>query len=207
MVMRSEPGKGDTSEIYPPRLYQGAQMYILHGPVKASGHEWYEILPLDAKYGDRAGWVASTSTSGEPWIVRAKATCPKAPATVAALASLTSGTRLACFGRVFLTVRGRLEDIAVEVGPGFDWDPPWFGRASILLVDPTSSAAMVSGTWVNLVIDPTATVPDPLPVHTVVQVTGIFDHPAARACTATSRSPWQVFRDLCRWMFVVTEIR
>jgi hypothetical protein len=43
--------------------------------------------------------------------------------------------------------------------------------------------------------------------HGTVRVTGLFDHPAARACTATTYEPASTKPDpSCRWAFAVTSL-
>jgi hypothetical protein len=216
LVIRSEPGISKWSVVSKPWLQRRAQLYVLRGPVRASGYEWYEVMPLSAKHDD-SGWVAAASRSGEPWIKPAAApTCPAIPRTVAGLARLPSGIRLACFGGVAISIRAQLTSCSVVMSDAF-YDPAMFNDvydprkgvpAPVQLSDPKADpCADDNGEGrLDLYLDPAGTSPDPLPMGAVVEVTGIFDHPAARSCTwssgispATGPDP-----NWCRTRFVVT---
>ena len=47
---------------------RGTALYVLDGPVTASGYDWYNVAQLTSRTLP-SGWVASTSRDGEPWIV------------------------------------------------------------------------------------------------------------------------------------------
>lgn len=202
--MRSKPEVGSTSEPYSPTLPKGAELFVVGGPVRESGYDWYEVLPLNSGLPTR-GWVARASRPGEPWITPASATCPKAPTTIAGLSGMTDGTRLACFSQVPITVQARLLPCYCDVDPAYAWKPAWFGDTTLVLAEP-AAAAPPREPWVFLNLDPTGTYPNPLPVGDAVEVTGTFDHPAARGCTATLESEHQVLHDVCRTSFAVTSI-
>lgn len=218
LVMRSEPGIKASSEMYRPWLQPRVQLYVLDGPVRASGYEWYEVMPLSPRY-ESSGWVAAASHAGEPWIKPlATPTCPPKPTTVAGLEDLAYGVRLACFGGVPITLRARLDTCGfVTMDAGFDppmfsgtFDPRADNLAPILLGDPQFEPCSDSedAPWADLYLDPAGMSPDPLPIGKVVEVTGIFDHPAARDCVYSS---WIVEDSepaaaWCRPRFVVTRV-
>ncbi|MEO7665192.1 MAG: SH3 domain-containing protein [Candidatus Limnocylindrales bacterium] len=202
--MRSEPGVSGSSELYVPTLPMGAELFVLGGPVRESDYDWYEVQPLRAGLPPR-GWVARASKTGQPWIVQATATCPIAPTTVDELAHLTEGMRLACFSQVAIVLSARLLPCECELDPAYDWMPAWLGDNSLALADPARAAP--TEPWVFVHLDPTGTYPSPVPTGVVVEVTGMFDHPAARGCTATLASEGEGLRDICRTIFAVTSIR
>ena len=60
--------------------------------------------------------------------------------------------------------------------------------------------------WFGLNLDPAGQHPDVLPVGKVVQVTGMFDHPAAASCTRTEMDGEPVPSQGCRLEFAVTRL-
>ncbi len=60
--MRSKPEVGSTSEPYSPTLPKGAELFVVGGPVRESGYDWYEVLPLNSGLPTR-GWVCLLYTS------------------------------------------------------------------------------------------------------------------------------------------------
>ncbi|MCJ7710072.1 MAG: hypothetical protein MUQ32_04495, partial [Chloroflexi bacterium] len=63
--VRSEPRISDDSFKEEPLLPLGTPLYVLDGPVSASGYDWYEVFPLNSQDLPQ-GWVASASRDGEP---------------------------------------------------------------------------------------------------------------------------------------------
>lgn len=101
--VRSQPRVGDDSLKLEPLLPLGAKLYVLDGPVAASGYAWYEVVPLTSRTLP-SGWVASADRGGEPWIESGSFDCPQPPTDLHALASLPAGVGLACFPHVPITV-------------------------------------------------------------------------------------------------------
>lgn len=60
--------------------------------------------------------------------------------------------------------------------------------------------------WFELNLDPVGEHPDVLPLGQVVEVTGIFDHPAALTCTRTEMDGSPVASQGCRLEFAVTRL-
>jgi hypothetical protein len=60
--------------------------------------------------------------------------------------------------------------------------------------------------WFALNLDPTGEHPDVLPVGEVVEVTGVFDHPAAADCTRTEMDGEPAPSQECRLEFAVTQM-
>lgn len=72
--MRSKPEVSNESIKYEPLLWKGALAWVVAGPVRGSGYDWYRIDPLgevDLQYNPDPppeGWVAAASKEGELWI-------------------------------------------------------------------------------------------------------------------------------------------
>jgi hypothetical protein len=207
--VRSEPRISDDSEKLVPLLPPGSKLYVLEGPVSASGYSWYEVVPLTSR-DLPTGWVASADRNGEPWIAAADFACPPVPTDLRSLAALPSGVGLACFPRVPITVQARLISCNCDVDGA--WYTPWWfflGSGSPgLLVEPAVTAVPPDfEDWFVLNLDPTGEHPDQLPVGQIVEVTGIFDHPAASGCTRTEMDGDPVSSSGCRLEFAVTDLR
>lgn len=204
--VRSLPEVSAASILREPLLPRGTQLFLLEGPVQASGYDWYSVAPISFGRGGLEGWVAKGSREGIPWLETGSATCPAAPTTVRALSALTPGQRLACFGGQSISVRGKFLNCQCEID-GPPMNPSWFGVSeSRFLVEPSRSGPLGDVTdalWV--VLDPAGTYPHPVPIGRVLDVTGVFDHPAAAACTMSDgalseRTP------SCRYAFAVTSM-
>jgi hypothetical protein len=206
--IRSKPRISDDSFKHEPLLPRGTPLYVLDGPVSASGYAWYEVAPLASRSLPR-GWVASASRDGEPWLAARDFACPSIPTKLSALAALPTGAGLACFPRVPITVRARLIGCNCDMD-GAWYTPHWFFLGSggpKLLVEPdVTRPPDDTGNWFILSLDPAGEHPDVLPVDQVVEVTGIFDHPAAAKCTMTEMDGEPVATQDCRLVFAVTKL-
>jgi hypothetical protein len=206
--VRSEPRVSDDSQKLEPLLPVGSRLYVLGGPVWASGYVWYEVVPLTSRELP-SGWVASASRDGEPWIAASAFDCPPVPTDLRSLAALAPGVGLVCFPRMPITVHARVVSCNCDVdGPWYT--PSWFWLGSggpSLLVEPDAKAVPsdVRG-WFVLNLDPTGEHPDVLPIGQVVEVTGIFDHPAASSCTRTEMDGEPLPSQGCRLAFAVTRL-
>jgi hypothetical protein len=191
-----------------PLLPLGTKLYVLSGPVAASGCTWYEILPLTSRTLPH-GWVASAGRDGEPWLAAGTFDCPPLPTDFQSLAALPKGVGLACFPRVPITVQARLILCNCDID-GAWYTPSWFfrgGGISELLVAPdVTSPPPEMADWFVLNLDPKGQHPDVLPVGKVVDVTGIFDHPVAASCTYTEMDGQPVPSQGCRLEFAVTRL-
>ena len=205
--VRSEPRISEDSYKEKPLLPLGTTLYVLDGPVSASGYDWYQVFPLASRTLPQ-GWVASASRDGEPWIADGDFACPAMPIDIRSLAALRPGVGLACFPRVPIEVKARLIRLGGELDGGA-YTPGWFGVGQLggmLLVEPEVTRPPADPRkWFILMLDPAGRHPDVLPVGEVVKVTGVFDHPAAAACTFDSgREP--VPSQDCRLMFAVKRL-
>lgn len=206
--VRSKPRIGDDSYKAEPLLPLGTQLYVLDGPVSASGYDWYEVYPL-ASRSLPSGWIASASRDGEPWVEPGEFDCPAVPTNFRSLAELPLIAGFACFPRVPITVVARLVSCNCDMDGGWS-TPSWFGiggGSPDLLVQRSLTAAPDHTTdWFILHLDPDGEHPDELPVGQVVEVTGMFDHPAAANCTQTEMDGEPLPSQSCRLEFAVTSL-
>jgi hypothetical protein len=228
--VRSKPRVTDDSFKYDPLLPSGTKLYVLDGPVAGSGYDWFWVAPL-ASNELPLGWVAAAGRDGEAWLGASDFDCPKVPGDLRSVLALPRAVGPACFPRVPITFKARLFDCNCDATPGSDWiSPSWlFSFGGPLMVDasavrPSSAADDSSYSRRDLLLDPAGQAPDPLPVGRyvegdewtippVVEVTGMFDHPAAATCTWESHDPVAAEQlpldppvSLCRLEFAVTKI-
>jgi hypothetical protein len=207
--VRSQPRISDDSRKFEPLLPLGTQLYVLDGPTSASGYAWYEVVPLASRT-QPTGWIASAGLDGQPWIAAGAFDCPPVPTDFRSVVALPPAVGLACFPRVPITVEARLISCNCDAD-GAWYTPSWFFLGSgspDLLVEPrvTGADSLNPDDWFALNLDPTGEHPDVLPVGEVVEVTGIFDHPAAANCTRTEMDGEPVPSQECRLEFAVTRL-
>jgi hypothetical protein len=202
LVVRSRPGVTDESEIYPTRLNEPMLLYVVDGPVRASGFDWYQVQPFELGVCVDVcpeplpfGWVAQAGNDGEVWIAPGTVNCPSP--TVAELQLLDPMARLACFGDRRLELDGTMGSCFAPAGYALppllvegcvlytdDYEPPedTFGDPGLKLRGSVSGeAASLGGEH--------------------VRVTGQFDDPSAEECGPDLRLVL-----LCRAEFVVSEV-
>lgn len=227
--VRAEPGTGATSLA---TLALGSPATIVEGPAEADGYSWYALawpgLPSVGGCETNCwsfGWAAAANTDGTPWLVAAEPTCPESVSTVATLAAMTPGERLACFGNEELTVAGYIAPQTEGRGcaPGYDHEPAWLGPCPVGFLQATETEfesegpEMPANVHVQLgTCDFGGRSPESCPfvpfIGQWVQVTGHFDDEASSACTvqptegseASISDAYAVY--LCRERFVVTAI-
>ena len=122
--VRSQPRVSDDSFKEEPLLPLGTELYVLDGPVSASGYDWYEVAQLTSRTLP-SGWVASAGRDGEPWIAAGAFDCPPVPTDFRSLAALPAGVGLACFPQVPITVQARLISCKCDID-GAWYTPSWF---------------------------------------------------------------------------------
>lgn len=190
LVVRSAPGGGADSEIYPGALAAPTLLFVVDGPVTASGYDWYLVDPFTMDNSQppvdwRLGWVAAGSRDGtEAWIGPAAPNCP-AP-DVDALIALSPIAALACYGDRPLTLDGSFGGFS-SVVPGVI-QPYWLGVTVHMLRPPdTPPDAPLTGPTLYFHV-PGDQPFDPrtldFEVGTAVRVVGHFDDPAAQTCVA-----------------------
>ena len=194
-------------------LSGGERVWIVSGPKRAHGQDWYLVqwqpTPI---YDGIPGWMPAT-LDGHPTLHQADPRCPTSGMDVATLVGLIPAERLACFGSQPITlgpvILGPRTDATAEVGGSPDWlastpSIAAYGRGGLggvelpLLIrgDPTTAASLPLGTW--------------------LEVTGHFDDPAAASCQRSwigdlgstpiaETAAEQVLS--CREQFVITAVR
>ena len=204
--VRSQPRVSDDSFKEEPILPRGTALYVLDGPVTASGYDWYDVAQLTSRTLP-SGWVASTSRDGEAWMAAHTFDCPPVPVDFRSLAALPEGVGLACFPQLPIRVKARLLSCQCEID-GARYTPSWFQvNPTELLVEPNvTHVPPRMGDWFGLDLDPAGQHPEVLPVGQVVEVSGIFDHPAAAACARTEMDGEPVPSQGCRLEFAVTRL-
>jgi hypothetical protein len=218
--VRSQPRVAADSAMLTPLLDHGRRVYVVDGPVSASGYVWYEIVPIrtDTDHDDLPfGWVAA-GKDGEPWLSSEGFTCPALPADYATFATTPPLIALACFGHKSMSIAARIANPEATCGVSIGWDvdPSWLfstcPQPPFLLEDPTRTDLSL-----NAVLDPKVDIhrlnPGPdVPEWLRVTVTGRFDHPAARTCHGVSDgekvplTPTEIVLD-CRATFVISALK
>jgi hypothetical protein len=185
--MRSAPGGGEDSFVFPGALNAPTLLFVIEGPVRASEYDWYLVFPFVFESSERPeqwrlGWVAAGSRDGEAWIGPAALSCP--PSDFEGLAGLTSMAGLACFGDSPLTIEGSFEGCGGTT-PGIV-TPGWLGSASCS-IRPLGTGPDAPFTGPRVYFN----VPDDQPLATLgsppgaaIRIVGHFDDPAAQACQA-----------------------
>lgn len=206
--VRSKPRVSDDSYKIEPLVPVGTALYVLGGPISASGYTWYEVAPLSSRSLNR-GWVAAASRDGDTWLASGDFECPPVPTDFRSLAALPAAVGLACFARIPITVTARLISCNCDVD-GAWFTPEWFSLgtgAPGLLAEPgmTRPPADVAD-WFWLSLDPAGQHFEVLPMGDVVEVTGIFDHPDAAGCTYTEMDGEPVPTQDCRLIFAVERL-
>ena len=218
--VRSQPRVADDSALLTPLMDDGHLVFVVAGPVRASGFDWYQVQPLVmTDDGDQApfGWVAAAAKDGEPWLAPADV-CPATPKRIADL-SMAGLIGVACFGHRNLTMTARLAQPEATCGidPGWTIEPDWLAstcpQPRFIVVDTDSTDDQLFS-----VLDPAAHIADLHPGVEVrdwlkVKVTGHYDHAKAATCHAVQTES-QVEIDLtpaevvlsCRGQFVITAI-
>jgi len=90
--------------------------------------------------------------------------------------------------------------------------PLRYGPGDAELVEPAQTQGLGCDKGFLLNLDPSGEHPDVLPVRKIVEVTGIFDHPAATACIWVNWDPFKGKADepvpsqVCRLEFAVTRL-
>lgn len=216
--LRSKPEVSESSVKFEPTLPLGTALYVLGGPVAGSGYIWYEVVPLTAN-GIGDAWVAAGSRSGLPWLASGRFPCPPIPADLRTLRGLPYGVGLACFAQTPITVRAQISDCNCDIDWAVWFTPNWF-TSETLLVEPTDGeppSIHESSDWFPLYLDPAGEFPDPLPIREylggtswsdpgTVEITGMFDHPAAAGCTLTEMDSQPEPSNGCRLKYAVTKI-
>jgi hypothetical protein len=88
-------------------LEPGTRVFVVDGPIRADGHEWYEVLTEDVGLW-QFGWVAA-GDQGEAWLEPAAAECVDDPGT-RELDMMWAAEFLVCYGDRPVHVLARIND-------------------------------------------------------------------------------------------------
>ena len=181
-------------------------VYLLDGPVRADGFDWYLAVQDGGVFPEYAGWIAA-GDADDPWLVPAQPDCPAEPIELedVTLSKISQLELLACVGGTELTLRGWYPAVpddeprsaTCEPMPereafcGFGWD----------LLRPIEAPIFGNADNFPWVADSTAGLTNP-GADRWITIRGRLDHPAATTCY--DRSPHSVL--LCRLDFVVSSI-
>lgn len=208
LVVRSAPGIGDDSEIYPGYFTEPMTVYIVDGPAFANGYEWYLVDSVRGQgIGDdpQPGWVAAAGKDGEAWLATDSYRCP-AP-DVADLFNLEHQRALACYGDSTLAVEGTLTGCQPSINYGSE---PWETECRMVRlgfdVDATPPPCVdcfEPTLWIYFNGD--IGLADE-PPGTAIRVQGHFDDPAAQTCTQNDglHEVLKLRVHVCRMSFVAT---
>jgi hypothetical protein len=229
LLVRSKPGTDAGSEKRAPLLNAGQDVYVLAGPVAASGYQWYEVDPtmgsgtyFGVGFDPPSGWVAAASRGGVPWLLPKRGVCADRdlPEEFWGLADLHPTVGLVCFGdrpMTFEATLGTYETCGLRT---WTINPQWLGDpcngSGMWLGEPDAGDYADLGDQVDAAfapgVDSSRLHPGSAPPRWIrVKVTGQFDHPAARTCHGVSGEE-EVPLDpdaiilACRAQFAITSI-
>lgn len=186
--VRTEPRVADDSRKLEPLLPRRTQVYVVDGPTRASGYDWYLVRPLADSF--PSGWVAAADHDGTPWLGSAPIDCPKTPS-VNQLGRMDRHVALACYGAREFHLQGMLTSPMASCGVSWSTEPSWLDdcyAAHYLAADKGAGNPGLDGTpVVKLRLSPDverqAAIPDqPYGMFLPVRVVGRFDDPAATSC-------------------------
>lgn len=173
-------------------------LFILDGPVRADGYQWWLVFATEYYWTERngkvvtrplpfpqnSGWVAA-GNSKQDWLVPIDDPCPGGQVDIAQLTTRVASwaVRLGCFPGQTLTLRA------------------WFDNADVLpAVFPERRSWESARNWDRLDF---RTYPESLELPAPeqwVELVGQFDHPSSQSCAAAELLN-------CRTMFTITAIR
>ncbi|HET9521511.1 MAG TPA: hypothetical protein VFO73_10730 [Candidatus Limnocylindrales bacterium] len=193
-------------------LDSGTNVFVIDGPVLASGYAWYQVIVpsvRDQAGRARVGWVAVGGKDGEPWLEPGAFECsPPGELTFDAFAALATAPvyhgGLVCYGsgaafsqdEVSVEAHLRLECATSPSTGDSNWlaEPRWTlvlvdgGREARAVLPFEQQALPCGGTTSSL----------------TYRVSGQFDHPASFSCRAPDGASDQVANYECRRRFVVS---
>jgi hypothetical protein len=213
LVVRSAPGTGTDSEIYGPTLLSEPQLlYVVDGPVFASGYDWYLVAPFVVDWQPNnlppPGWVAAASRDGEVWIAPAGPPECGEPMLRDIVVELSRMARLACYGDTPLTLEGTFGG-CFQAG-GVELSPSWLGAQGCLLYHTGHPEGVQIPDPGGLIMRFQGEIGVPYDQGGVaIRVDGHFDDPAALTCVSTEPEP-SLSPELivfgCRTQFVATQV-
>jgi len=213
--VRSLPRVADDSRRLEPLLPPGTRLFVVGGPVVATGYQWYLVRPLSESGLPLFGWVASADHDGAAWIGPAHPECPPDP-TVSQLGEMERHVALACYGRREFTLDAWFSGHRADCLVPWSTMPTWLddcNAARMLVADPGDDPRR--GLEVHLDPEMEAALTLQIPNGAVAVravIVGRFDDPAADSCRLdppirdASSPPDEVVVLACRAAFVATRV-
>jgi hypothetical protein len=203
--VRSLPTVDPASVKYDPLLVRGDEVFIVDGPARADGYDWYLVQTLeDGGATGPFGWIAAASRDGETWLDDvAEATCPILPDDALQLGVTGEEILIHCFGgsEISMEIEANIYCLPAYA---FPIEPAWMGAGCGYL-----SGDACGWCGFTTAVDPRFGV---LPDEEVARwsISGHFDDPAAMSCHrvapgAGDPSPEAVVHR-CRTTFVLTSL-
>lgn len=180
----------------------GLRAWVVAGPVKADGYQWYRLIGTytrdrsapgcaDADPADLScawpwiGWAAGIAVNGDVWLTAASMNCPTARDT-ATFFSLTADERLFCAGNEPWQL-----DVEIVPEPPYpacapDWavDPPWMDWPCHWAVVQSVESQDTHNARVDAFTPPSVTSWWDQLKGQAIALTGHLADPAARSCRA-----------------------
>jgi hypothetical protein len=193
-------------------LPHGERLWIVDGPTRAGGEDWYRIQwQPTPTYDGIPGWMPAT-IDGHPVVQPVAPRCPSSVADVVDLVDLVAAERLACFGDRPITLGPvTLRDLPDKTFPATG-SPTWLAGSATIAMFGSAGPQGVDGPLLVRAGPDLAT----LPLDTWLEVTGHFDDPAAAGCqrswtgdagsTPSPETPAEQVLS-CREQFVITAVR
>jgi hypothetical protein len=209
LVVRSAPGTGADSKIYPGTLNAPRSVFVVDGPAFADGYEWYLVDPLRSQGIDEVpqpGWIAAAGKDGEAWLGPDPFQCPATAQ--AELIHLEPQRGVACYGDSTLTVVGTLAGCQPSVIYG---SQQWVTQCRVVRLgfdvhatpDPNCFDCYEPGLWIVFNGDiGLAGIPD----GAAITVRGHFDDASAQTCDENDglHDILKLRIHACRMQFVAT---
>ena len=208
--VRGLPNTSEDSAKFERLLGRSDRVFIVDGPVRADGYEWYLVQALvqeGSEPGGPFGWVAAASRDGETWIDDTEETsCPTVPDDAARFGVLPPEVLVHCFGRSELSFEldANVYCLPDEVR---QVDPAWFGAGCGEL-----SGDACGSCGLSIAADPALGIAIPREQSGRWAFKGHFDDAAAASCraptggTADTQVPEQFGVHLCRMTFALTSL-
>ena len=200
LVVRSAPGTGADSAIYPQWLDAPLKVYVVDGPVVAEGYIWYLVTSVLEPWLEAtpSGWVAAASKDGEPWLAPSTMPCAAAPS-MDELLAMQSVHRLGCYAGQELALEGFVNGCASAAGG--PWESGCFVYGPGFDVEATPRPC-IDVCFERYIIVHFAELP--AGGEGPVRFAGHFDDPAARRCAPDPSGLALLDVLACRTQFVAT---
>ena len=206
--VRGLPSTSASSAKFERLLGRGDRVFIVDGPVRADGYDWYLVQSMvdqGSEPGAPFGWVAAASRDGVPWIDDVEETgCPSVPDDANRFGVLPPEVLIHCFGRTELSFELDanvycLPDEARQV------EPAWMGAGcGELSGDACGSCGLA------IAADPALGIEIPREQSGHWAFRGHFDDPAAATCHGITAGDTQAAQQfgvhLCRTTFVLSSL-